>query len=536
MKAYFSKLKSHKMVLCILTVLVLGAAQVLKAQQTFYNQIAIFVELADTKFNYPIQQSIERLNGVNETSISFDNYFKLASAGKVNFKTYFPMEGDDVYIVKLPWTWEDITSEFGVYDDRKISKAAIEAIVDKLPTDVNFDMDEDGYIDAISFYVACNCIRPGEDNRCASMMFNFATNLKNSGIPDINGKKVGYSAWNSWSAMGGIIKEDKLQYDLGTAVHETIHTFGPLDYYYLWNNTGTLCIPVGSWDVMDDGNGAPASLPSAYIRGKLGWIDIPEITDEGEYTLYPATSGRKDSVAYKICTNADPTQKEYIVVEYRYKGDESTFSYNHLYQYGNLNAFDGLIYGSGLVIYKVNTNFNSNAGAAYAYVSGGNQTQAHLLAESELISFRSGGTPTSFGDFRESFFSADVERSSFTPNTDPYPFLADGTKIEDIYITNISSAGETISFNFSRTFIPAGIDNTLKNNISIYPNPAKDELRIENGEIQINRLEILDLSGKVVCQYDDSKNKINISTLSRGIYFVKIETDNGVVTRKFVKE
>ena len=65
---------------------------------------------------------------------------------------------------------------------------------------------------------------------------------------------------------------------------------------------------------------------------------------------------------------------------------------------------------------------------------------------------------------------------------------------------------------------------------------TQDELRIENGEIQINRLEILDLSGKVVCQYDDSKNKINISALSRGIYFVKIETDNGVVIRKFVKE
>src|SRR5574344_1096380 len=98
------KKKKHKMLFCMLAALVLGAAQVLKAQQILYNQIAIFVELADTKFNYPIQQSIERLNGVNETSISFDNYFKLASAGKVNFKTYFPMEEDAVYIVKLPWT------------------------------------------------------------------------------------------------------------------------------------------------------------------------------------------------------------------------------------------------------------------------------------------------------------------------------------------------------------------------------------------------------------------------------------------------
>lgn len=99
------------------------------------------------------------------------------------------------------------------------------------------------------------------------------------------------------------------------------------------------------------------------------------------------------------------------------------------------------------------------------------------------------------------------------------------------------SAQRTITVGgFVQTSIEEAAEAHAARNYTLYPNPAKDELRIENGEIQINRLEILDLSGKVVCQYDDSKNKINISALSRGIYFVKIETDNGVVTRKFIKE
>jgi hypothetical protein len=32
------------------------------------------------------------------------------------------------------------------------------------------------------------------------------------------------------------------------------------------------------------------------------------------------------------------------------------------------------------------------------------------------------------------------------------------------------------------------------------------------------------------------RNQINVLALSQGIYFVKIETDKGIVTEKFVKE
>jgi hypothetical protein len=81
-----------------------------------------------------------------------------------------------------------------------------------------------------------------------------------------------------------------------------------------------------------------------------------------------------------------------------------------------------------------------------------------------------------------------------------------------------------------------GIDICDAGGIKIYPNPVKDELRIENGELKINRMEIVDLSGKAIYQFNGLRNQINVSTLSQGIYFVKIETDKGIVTQKFVKE
>jgi len=66
--------------------------------------------------------------------------------------------------------------------------------------------------------------------------------------------------------------------------------------------------------------------------------------------------------------------------------------------------------------------------------------------------------------------------------------------------------------------------------VKIYPNPVKDELKIESGNLTIKKVEILDITGKVV------GNSSNVSALSQGIYFVKLETDKGTVTQKFVKE
>jgi hypothetical protein len=81
-----------------------------------------------------------------------------------------------------------------------------------------------------------------------------------------------------------------------------------------------------------------------------------------------------------------------------------------------------------------------------------------------------------------------------------------------------------------------GIAGIERVSVEIYPNPVKDMLQIENGEQRINRIEIVDLSGKVIFQSNSLRNQINVSDLSQGIYFVKLETEKGTVTKKFVKE
>jgi hypothetical protein len=85
--------------------------------------------------------------------------------------------------------------------------------------------------------------------------------------------------------------------------------------------------------------------------------------------------------------------------------------------------------------------------------------------------------------------------------------------------------------------ISLGINDVLSdNNLVIYPNPVTDKLIIENGELKINNVEIFDIAGKKLSTIDYQLPTINVSVLPAGIYFVKITTDKGVLTNKFIKE
>ena len=82
------------------------------------------------------------------------------------------------------------------------------------------------------------------------------------------------------------------------------------------------------------------------------------------------------------------------------------------------------------------------------------------------------------------------------------------------------------------------IPESDNNGIRIYPNPVRDELTIDNVQlIMSNNVEVYDVSGKKIDNCGLSiVNSIDVSTLPAGIYFVKIETDKGIVTKKFIKE
>lgn len=74
--------------------------------------------------------------------------------------------------------------------------------------------------------------------------------------------------------------------------------------------------------------------------------------------------------------------------------------------------------------------------------------------------------------------------------------------------------------------------------VSLYPNPVKNELYLKTTTI-IERLEIYSITGELVKQESTLINasKINVENLVSGVYFLKLMTDEGVIsTHKIIKE
>ena len=75
----------------------------------------------------------------------------------------------------------------------------------------------------------------------------------------------------------------------------------------------------------------------------------------------------------------------------------------------------------------------------------------------------------------------------------------------------------------------------LKNNFSLFPNPTSGKIDYKKSELVINNLTIYDNTGRVVKEIKHfNENSIDVNELNDGIYYVKIETDKGIINYKLV--
>lgn len=80
---------------------------------------------------------------------------------------------------------------------------------------------------------------------------------------------------------------------------------------------------------------------------------------------------------------------------------------------------------------------------------------------------------------------------------------------------------------------PSAVNKMMADEFSIYPNPVKNELQIRNYKSQPAQLiTIFDLAGRKISEQYSGQNRINVSTLTAGVYFLKMNT----AVMKFVKE
>lgn len=275
---------------------------------------------------------------------SFQNYIATITEGKVNVVNVFPQEYDDA------------------------AKEGGKAVATYCLTRVDYANDGELIQEVITYCNNANLLGSFSvklDNVNAGIIDNLTIIVQGSFLP---GNGVSHKAqYGGTDTIGGLLVSN---YNMmsssvlvtddaslgakqaqGVIAHEFLHTLGFSDLYR-YSGIG---VPVGDWDVMAS-NSSFLQYPLSYQRAQKGWVDIPEITTAGTYTL-TAVSETGGTKAFLIKTPL--SDSEYIVMEYRRQADLYT------------GQFEIRIPGTGLLMYRVDTkvaNATNAEGQNYIYV------------------------------------------------------------------------------------------------------------------------------------------------------------------------
>ncbi len=129
---------------------------------------------------------------------------------------------------------------------------------------------------------------------------------------------------------------------------------------------------------------------------------------------------------------------------------------------------------------------------------------------------------------------------NFDSETKTFSGTPTATEKITIKVSATDTAGESVSDEFTLSVFEGavGMKEIINNeNISIYPNPAKGIIHIKNDlSARIFGYAIMDLSGETIKQGNLNSPTINITGLTKGMYFISLQTDKGHLDRKIIIE
>jgi hypothetical protein len=143
-------------------------------------------------------------------------------------------------------------------------------------------------------------------------------------------------------------------------------------------------------------------------------------------------------------------------------------------------------------------------------------------------------------------FSQDTTSSSWTLlatlGVDEETYIHTGLNDGEQFFYRVSAfnaVGSSAFSNVAETTVSVNsFHDFFENNISIYPNPVKNHLFINANQNNGNLLaEIFDLTGKRIKEVNIINNleKIDVSEFDNGMYYLKINANEGVKVLKFIK-
>ncbi|MBR4848531.1 MAG: T9SS type A sorting domain-containing protein, partial [Bacteroidaceae bacterium] len=116
-----------------------------------------------------------------------------------------------------------------------------------------------------------------------------------------------------------------------------------------------------------------------------------------------------------------------------------------------------------------------------------------------------------------------------------------GSNVETTFEFYVVAFNDETESEPSEVYTVTVVDDAIDEHTSsfrIYPNPANDKLYIDT-EIEIEEVVVYDVYGRLQVTETPSHQEnttIDVSEFNAGVYFIMIKTNDGVLTKRFVKE
>ena len=154
-------------------------------------------------------------------------------------------------------------------------------------------------------------------------------------------------------------------------------------------------------------------------------------------------------------------------------------------------------------------------------------------------------------------YSYDASENTLYPNNFSQTLIlcdtSEDVDFENLFFAQVSAnTNNSVTINMNANFIELKLENypgylaTYRNvslstpekslaALKIYPNPVSDQLFISNRNSKDLDIVIYDILGKQVLQKKSIEQSLDVSNLLDGIYFLEINSDNGMRIEKIIK-
>jgi len=138
-----------------------------------------------------------------------------------------------------------------------------------------------------------------------------------------------------------------------------------------------------------------------------------------------------------------------------------------------------------------------------------------------------------------------ISPGAFVTTTPPvtwqqYTYNLDAYAGQAVYISINCVSPDMFGFavdDFLVTATTLATENFFTQNYAVYPNPADSVLNITGkNNVEVTSAQITDLNGRVVKTVNGAVSQINITDLTAGVYFLKLNSAQGAGTTKIVKK